>query len=162
MKIPARVASFLPALALLACGNGAGGAGGAGGSAPSVCAGDPRVQVYADGLSRAAMDGAMKVSFVAAAPTPPQKGSNTWTIHLTDGSGKAIDGATIALKPYMPDHNHGSSITPKIVPMGSGDYHVELLELFMPGVWQNTFTITPPAAAGGAPDTVVFTFCVDG
>jgi hypothetical protein len=160
MKILALAASPVLAVALLACGNGGtSGAGGSGGSGPSVCATDPRIQVYAAGLSRAATDGNMKVSFVGAEPAPPQKGNNTWTVHLTDGSGKAIDGATIAVKPYMPDHMHGSSITPQIMPMGSGDYHVELLDFFMPGVWQNTFTITPPS---GAPDTVVFTFCVDG
>lgn len=61
----------------------------------------------------------------------------------------------------MPDHMHGSAITPKITPMGAGDYHVELLQFFMPGVWQNTFTIAPPPGSG-APDTVVFTFCVEG
>jgi hypothetical protein len=155
----------LPVLALagtlLACGNsGTSGTGGGGGSAPSACAGDPRTQVYAAGLERASADGTMKVSFVAAQPAPPQKGTNTWTVHVTDAGGKAVDGATIDVKPFMPDHNHGSSITPQVVPMGSGDYHVELLDFFMPGVWQSTLTITP--AGGGAPTTVVFTFCVDG
>lgn len=160
MKIAALLPVIVIVIALLACGNGGTSGAGGGGSAHSICAADPRVEVYAAGLSGAAKDGAMKVTFVAAEPTPPQKGGNTWTIHLTDGNGKAIDGAMIALKPYMPDHMHGSAITPKIMPMGSGDYHVELLEFFMPGVWQSTFTITPPG--GGAADTVVFTFCVDG
>jgi hypothetical protein len=44
--------------------------------------------------------------------------------------------------------------------MGSdGTYQVTNVSLFMAGIWQFTFTVTP---ASGPADTVVFTFCVDG
>jgi hypothetical protein len=172
---------FLGALALLAlplpaCGpamtsgggaggaSGAGGAAGAGGSSgvgtTSVCDTDPRAQSYAVGLTQAAMDGAMKARFVDAMPAPPSKGANTWTLEITDGKGNPVSGAKIAVKPFMPDHGHGSSITPQVMPMAAeGTYQVNLLEFFMAGIWQTTLTITP---ASGPADVVVFTFCVDG
>jgi hypothetical protein len=126
----------------------------------SVCAGDPRATAYAVGLSAKATDGALAVTFVDANPAPPAKGENTWTVKIADGSGQPMSGATVTVTPFMPDHGHGSSIVPQVSPMGSdGTYEVSLLELFMPGIWQVTFTITP---ASGPPGTVVFTFCVDG
>jgi hypothetical protein len=148
------------ALGLAGCGPSSTSGTGAGGSGPSVCATDPRAEVYAVGLTQAAMDGAMKVSFVDATPAPPAKGVNAWTFKLTDGQGAPISGAAITVKQVMPDHGHGSSITPQVAPKGSdGTYEVTLLEFFMPGIWEITFTVTP---AGGTADTVVFTFCVDG
>lgn len=154
-----------PLLVLVACGSDTTGTGGTGGqtsttTAASVCASDARVTPYADGLSAAATDGKVKVTFIDASPTPPEKGGNTWTIDVTDDLGQPIDGATIALKPFMPDHGHGPTVVPT-VKAGSqaGRYVVDLIQLIMPGVWESTFTITKP---GGAPDVVVFTFCVDG
>jgi hypothetical protein len=71
-----------------------------------------------------------------------------------------MTGAGITAKPFMPDHGHGSSVTPSVTPMGSdGTYQVTDLDLFMPGIWQVTLTITP---ASGPADSVVFSFCVDG
>ncbi len=106
------------------------------------------------------MDKKVTVSFLDANPAPPEKGLNTWTIKVTDAQGKPVSSASISLKPFMPEHGHGSSITPQIKPMSTpGTYEVTLIDLFMPGVWQNTFTITPPS---GAPETVIFNFCIDG
>jgi len=155
----------LLALPLAACvtsnGGGTGGTGGSTGSDPSLCSTDPRAEAYAIGLSAKSMDGKIEVSFVDASPAPPTKGENAWTVEVTDGTGKPVTGATISLEPYMPDHGHGSSITPQIKPMPStpGQYQVTLIDLFMPGIWQNTFTIMPPS---GTAESVVFTFCVDG
>ncbi|MFT3776561.1 MAG: FixH family protein [Minicystis sp.] len=156
----------LLALALAGCGSNTSGTGGGGAGGQtstttgSICASDPRVTSYAVGASAAAMDGKVKVTFVDAQPAPPAKGSNAWTIDLTDDAGQPIEGATISLKPFMPDHGHGATVIPAVKPGSqAGRYVVDQIELFMPGVWQSTFTITP---SGGAPDTVVFTFCVDG
>jgi YtkA-like len=150
----------LGALALVAaCGPTSSSGGGA---APhSVCDTDPRAMSYAVGLSQSATGGgAVKVRFVDAMPAPPSKGLNTWTIAVTDGSGAPVTGATITVKPFMPDHGHGSSITPRVMPMtAEGTYQVTLLDFFMPGIWQNTLTITTPS---GPVETVVFTFCIDG
>jgi hypothetical protein len=34
-----------------------------------------------------------------------------------------------------------------------------VLDFFMPGIWTNTFTVTPTS---GPVETAVFTFCIDG
>jgi hypothetical protein len=164
MDIPRLLGALvLVAMPLGACVTSTGGGTGAstGGTVTtdSVCANDPRAQLYAVGLEATTTSGT-KVSFVAANPAPPLMGENTWTIMVTDAQSAPVSGATIALKPFMPDHGHGSSIVPQVTPMAAdGTYQVTLIDLFMPGIWQNTFTITP---ATGPVETVVFTFCVDG
>ena len=158
------------AVFLAACSTSTGGGTGGSSTSVSVCAGDPRATAYTVGLSAKAADGAFKVTFMDAMPAPPSKGANTWTVQITDAAGRPVTGAKVAVKPFMPDHGHGSSITPQVMPMGTdGTYQITLLELFMPGIWQITLSITPDVGApdagtpdAGAPDAVVFTFCVDG
>jgi hypothetical protein len=126
----------------------------------SPCATDPRGQHYAVGLSGASADGSLKMSFVSANPAPPGEGENYWTLKVTDGSGAPLTGATFDVKPWMPDHGHGSSIIPSMTPMSvPGEYDVGILEFFMPGIWQTTIT---EEGTTGAPEAVVFTFCVAG
>ena len=151
----------LLALPLAACTTSTGGGtGGTGATTESLCDADPRAQSYAAGMSAATADGALKVSFADASPAPPGKGMNTWTIQVTDAQGKPVSGATVVLTPFMPDHGHGPSTLPQVTPMAdAGMYQLSLIDLFMPGIWQNTFTITP---ASGPAGSVVFTFCVDG
>jgi hypothetical protein len=149
-------------VALVACGTSSagGGSGGAGGMMPSVCAADAGAEAYAAGITQASMDGSIKVSFVDAQPAPPSKGANTWTIQVTDAHGTPVAGAAISVKPFMPEHGHGSSATPIVTPKGAdGTYQVTNIELFMAGLWQITFTVTP---ASGPNQAVVFTFCVEG
>ena len=95
-----------------------------------------------------------------ASPSPPAKGNNVWTVQLLDKDGKPVTGATIVTKPFMPDHNHGSSIKPQATAKGAeGTYEITPVNLFMPGIWQITFTVTTP---GGLDDSAVIDFCVDG
>jgi hypothetical protein len=153
------LAIALLALPLAACTSGTGGAGGST-VATSLCDTDPRAMTYAVGLSQTVMDGTMKVSFVDAMPAPPAESLNEWTVQLTDGNGDPVSGATITVKPWMPDMGHGSSVTPQVTPMTTaGEYQVSLIDLFMPGIWTNTFTIT---TASEPVTTAVFTFCIDG
>jgi hypothetical protein len=163
-RMEKRVLVLLAIVALAACGPGSSSGTGGGGSTStgtqsSVCASDPRAMQYAVGLSQTSTDGKVKIAFADASPAPPAKGANVWTITVTDGAQMPIDGATITVKPFMPDHGHGSSAVPKVTGKGSGSYEISNLELFMPGIWQITFTVTP---AGGAAESVVFTFCVEG
>jgi hypothetical protein len=150
----------LPALLLAACVQTSGGGGGAGTTSDALCDSDPRAMVYAAGLSATSSDGTLKVSIAGAQPAPPEKGINTWTIQLADGSGNPVSGATMSVTPWMPDHSHGSSIVPQVMPMASaGTYEVSLLDLFMPGLWQVTFDVTP---ASGQDEKVTFSLCIDG
>jgi hypothetical protein len=146
------------ALPVAACGSST--SGGAGGSAPaSLCDTDPRAMKYAAGLSQKTVDGALKVSLTQATPAPPALNENAWTVTITDGSGNPVSDATITVKPWMPDMGHGSSVTPQVMPMSNGTYQITLLDLFMPGIWTNTFTISTPSTPA---TTAVFTFCIDG
>jgi len=141
-----------------ACGASGGGSGG--GEADSLCDTDPRAMAYVAGLSQTATGAALKVSFVDAMPAPPALNLNTWTVKLTDENGDPVSGATIAVKPFMPDMGHGASIVPQVMPMTTeGMYQITQLDLFMPGIWTNTFTIT---TASEPVATLVFTFCIDG
>ncbi|CAN5334430.1 hypothetical protein BH09MYX1_BH09MYX1_17180 [soil metagenome] len=122
-----------------------------------VCASDPRVSAFKLGIESAGTGGALHVSIVSATPAWVVQGVNDWTLDVTDGSGAPRDGLTLTVKPFMPDHGHGSSTVPQVTTMGGGRYHVTGISLPMRGVWDVTV-----AASGALNDAVVFTFCVDG
>jgi hypothetical protein len=150
----------LPGLLLAACVQTSGGGGGAGTTSEALCDSDSRAMAYAAGLSATSSDGTLKVSIAGAQPAPPEKGINTWTVQLTDGSGNPVSEAAVSVTPWMPDHGHGSSIVPQVMPTKSaGTYQVTLLDLFMPGIWQVTFDVTSPSSQD---EKVTFSFCIDG
>jgi hypothetical protein len=150
----------LIAIPLAACMSASGGTSGSSAVATSLCDTDPRAMTYKVGLSQTVTGGTMKVTLVDAMPAPPAENLNVWTVKLTDENGNPVTGATIAVKPWMPDMGHGSSETPQITPMATeGMYQITVLDLFMPGIWTNTFTIT---TASEPVATAVFTFCIDG
>lgn len=121
-----------------------------------LCATDPRVQAFSLGITAKTPSG-VQVKITAADPAAPAKGLNAWTIAVADASGAALDGATIAVKPFMPDHGHPASVTPTVTAKGGGQYQVGNVSLFMPGVWQITFGIT---LAGKPAEDAMFTFCI--
>ena len=94
-------------------------------------------------------------------PNPVFKGNNVWNLQVVDKNGAPVSGATITVKPFMPDHGHGSSIIPQVA-AGSdpGTYDVTLLNLFMPGIWTITILVTTGTAPNTVTDQSVFTFCV--
>lgn len=157
-----------PALLLLACSSdptpaegaaGGAGAAGAGGSAPSVCAKDDRAQTFTQGLEARSDKGTLTLRLLTIDPNPVFKGNNAWKLQIVDAAGSPVDGLEVSVKPFMPDHNHGSSIVPSVTPAGSdGRYDVTLLNLFMPGLWQVTFTVK----SQGQTEQATFSFCVTG
>lgn len=119
--------------------------------------------IYVDGLQKVGKDGSFKVDLLSADPTPPSKGQNSWTIRVTDAAGQPVNGATFAWidSPFMPCHNHGSSVQPVATAYGdgtSGTYAIAPLYFIMPGIWTTTFAITPP---NGPDDSAVFQFYVE-
>jgi hypothetical protein len=124
-----------------------------------LCAKETRADAYTPPMMKAGTG--FDVKFLDSDPAPPIKGTNNWTIELTDASGAPIDGAAITAFPYMPDHGHGTSVKPTVTSMGSGKYSVDNVLLFMPGLWQTTLTVTMPGATKSA-GSVVYSFCVDG
>jgi hypothetical protein len=86
--------------------------------------------------------GALNVE-VRTSPQPPERGTNAIELTVTDASdGKPHDGLTVAVKPWMPAMNHGSSAIPVVTAAGNGKYVVTEVYLFMPGHWelQTSFT----------------------
>jgi hypothetical protein len=78
---------------------------------------------------------------------------------LYDAGGAPVDGATFKFDTYMPDHRHHGSIVPGAQPGKTpGEYVISRLNLFMPGLWQITFTVT--ASDGTTTDSVQWTYCV--
>jgi hypothetical protein len=162
------------------------GSAGCGGSADSTdgssslsqfvdCTKETRATPYAAGtLERT---GQLAVTLIdnrpgaADAQNPPGtwvRGSNTWDLQVRDGSGQAVDGLTIEAVPKMPDHGHGTSITPVTTDEGGGRYVISPLYLYMSGYWQITLNISAPLSDGGSstsqihPDSVVFNVCISG
>jgi hypothetical protein len=134
-----------------------GSSGSSSGGPSTSCEKDTRKDVYTAGLAK--QTGALSVKIVESTPSPPTKGTNTMLLQIDDASGKPLDGATVSVLPYMPDHAHGSAVTPVVTPMGSGKYAVAKIYYPMPGLWKVTVTVQMP---GAAPQEVAFNFCFDG
>jgi hypothetical protein len=129
--------------------------------APSFCDSDPRAQTFTPGLLQKGKSSLLEAKLLTIDPSRPSKGDNAWTIQLLTVDGeKPIDGATLTIKPFMPDHGHGSAIVPLVTPTGSdGKYAITRLNLFMPGLWQITINAEAPGATPTT-DAIVYSFCV--
>ena len=78
---------------------------------------------------------------------------------MVDSGGAPVDGATLEVTPFMPDHGHGTSINAVVTPSGSnGEYDVTPVNMWMPGYWEVTVDIDDQGTA----DSAVFKVCIDG
>lgn len=159
---PLVLATLLVTLVATACsssddGGSSSGSSGSSGTT-SACATDTRKDVYAAGLAKQTA-GALSVKLMESTPAPPAKQSNALTFQVTDAAGNPVDGATLSVTPFMPDHGHGSSVKPSVTPKGGGTYAVANVYLPMPGLWRLTVTVQMPNVA---PQDVAFSFCIDG
>jgi hypothetical protein len=150
------------ALVAAACSSSDDGTSGTSGTSgtttPSACASDTRKDTYIAGLSKPTA-GALSVKLVEATPAPPAKQSNTLMLQVVDTAGAPVEGATLSVTPFMPDHGHGSSVKPTVTPKGGGTYEVTNVYLPMPGLWRLTVTVQMPNVA---PQDAAFSFCIDG
>jgi hypothetical protein len=123
------------------------------------CTGDPRAERYAAGMQKTAPKGQLSVTLLSSDPGPPIKGTNVWTLLVSDSGRAPQTGATVKVKPFMPDHGHGSPAKPVISALpDAGQYKVTPLYLFMAGLWEITLDVT---TASGVQDAVVFRFCIE-
>jgi hypothetical protein len=109
-------------------------------------------------IDKPSNSGAFQVSLLSSAASPPLIGDTTaWTLQIADAHGAMVSGAAIDVKPWMPDHGHGTSIVASATAMTTpGQYLVKPLYLFMAGYWTVTFTIT----SGAVSDTIVYSLCL--
>ena len=154
----------------------AAGCGGASNNADApppfaVCANETRADSYSAGMLKPGKGGKLTAQLLSSDPGPPVKGTNAWKLMVKDSAGNPLDGATIAVTPYMPDHSHGTSVRAvvcpgvddackTVAPLPGGTYSITPLYFFMAGLWQTTLDIR--SADGTVTDSVVFSFCVDG
>jgi hypothetical protein len=86
------------------------------------------------------------------ASPPPVVGTNTLELTVTKVSdGTPQDGLTIAVVPWMPAMDHGSS-TPTVTAEGGGKYLVTELYFFMPGTWVLKTSFSGPVSDHAEPE----------
>ncbi len=132
--------------------------GRAGGGLTTACSADVRKDVYTAGLTKPA--GAFNVKLVEAKPGPMVKGTNEMTIELMDAAGAPVEATVDVIKPFMPDHGHGSAVRPTVKALGGGRYAVSNIYLAMAGLWKITVTVQMPDGSGV--QEANFNFCLDG
>ncbi|HET6585249.1 MAG TPA: FixH family protein [Nannocystaceae bacterium] len=121
------------------------------------CTTEMRADHYALGLRK--VGSAFTVQFVDALPAPPARGDNTWRVMVTDDGGAGLSDLALGATPFMPDHGHGTTVATTVTPGAvPGEYVLDPVNLFMPGLWEVTLEMTTPDATT---DEVVFRFCVD-
>jgi YtkA-like len=121
------------------------------------CATETRADQLVSGMEKVGERGEVSFRLVTMTPSPPKRPDNAWVIHLERG-GVPLDGAAVGVKLFMPDHNHGTGVKPVISAAGTaGDYKIDQLNLWMPGLWELTVDATP---AGGSKDQAVFRACI--
>jgi hypothetical protein len=152
--------TFLVAIAAAACSGDDDDTSSSGGTpGPAAgCAADTRKDVYTAGMTKPA--GQLQVKIVEANPGPMIKGMNAMNIEIVDANGQPVDGATVTVTPFMPDHGHGSARPVVVKPEGNGRYAVTEIWLSMAGLWTLTISVQP--AGGGPIQEAVFQFCLDG
>lgn len=129
-----------------------GGQGGAGGEAAGGGAG---VDTYVAGMKRAGVDARLGVTLLDAVPAPPQRELNDWRLRVEDADGMALSDCALAVGLFMPVHGHSSTTEPVITPADApGEYRVDDMNFFMPGLWEITFDLT----CGAVTDQVQFAF----
>lgn len=139
------------ALPLLACSSD-------GGDAQEVdCDNEPRADTYTAGMSKVGENG-LEFVLVEAAPTPPDRGDNDWTIQVLDAAAP-MDGLILDVVPFMPDHGHGTPVIAEVTAAAeSGTYDVTPVNLWMPGLWEVSVSASDDS---DLLDTAVFSFCID-
>ncbi len=123
------------------------------------CTTETRAETFVAGMTKVGSQNEVTFKLMSSTPAPPARGDNTWEIDLVDQGGAPITGAAMVVTPFMPDHNHGTSIKAVVTEPTPGHYTIAPVNLWMPGFWQITVKATP---TGGVADAVVFNFCIPG
>src|SRR5512135_2622923 len=74
------------------------------------CTTETRAETFTAGMTKVGSQNEVTFKLMSSTPAPPSRGNNTWEIDLVDQGGAPITGAAMVVTPFMPDHNHGTSI----------------------------------------------------
>jgi hypothetical protein len=129
---------------------------------PVDCSMVTGADTFTVGLEKAGTVGTVDFKLMSISPAPAIRGNNDWIVELDAMAsgvvGAPMDGATLDISSYMPAHGHYSPITPSITATGTaGEYKISPINLWMPGLWQTTITVS----SSNPPDRAVYAFCVN-
>jgi hypothetical protein len=79
---------------------------------------------------------------VSSDPNPTARGVNTVMFTVTDDGGAPMPQLALDVQPWMPSHNHGTSVQPTVVNMNGGTYRIDNVYFFMAGHWELRTTFT--------------------
>ena len=125
------------------------------------CTNDPRADQFVVGLDKHGTAGNLDFVLETASPAPPARPNNTWVLQVNGMSSGVVGapqtGVTMAVTPFMPDHQHGTPIPVNITTMPTaGQYQLSPINTWMPGLW----TVTIQAQSGSVSDQTTFAFCI--
>ncbi|MEY2933274.1 MAG: hypothetical protein RL033_4023 [Pseudomonadota bacterium] len=121
------------------------------------CANDARLGNYVDVDTMGEL-GVLSFRLEQVMPAPPARGTNTFQLQIHDTAGTPMVGE-LRVELRMPDHGHGTSVRPRISAGPDGQYTIEQLYLFMPGVWRIGLDARD---AGATIDRKALFFCIEG
>lgn len=125
---------------------------------PEGCPRDPRAETYAPWMEAESEAGTFTLILDRATPAPPGRGDNEWSLRFLDTGGQPLAVESARMKPWMPDHGHGTNPLWNEVVSGSSTRHrVGPFDLFMSGLWEFTVEVTH----GGTTDEAKLAFCID-
>ncbi len=129
---------------------------------PVDCTAVTGTDEFVVGLQKTGAGGMLDFQLMSAEPAPPARNDNTWVVQVSSMQsgvvGVPIDGATLTVTPFMPEHQHGSPIRVTVTPAGTaGQYLLSPVNLWMPGVWETTIRAT----SGSTTDTAIYKFCIN-
>jgi hypothetical protein len=118
------------------------------------CAFEARATPYEAGMAVSSQSG-LKVTLLSSAPTP-RVASHTWRLAV-EFEGAPVEGATVQVTPFMPDHGHGSPAAPSVSELGSGLYLADPIKFIMTGYWRTTVRVTTPEWT----DSIAVPLCIE-
>jgi YtkA-like len=148
-------------LAIAGCGSGAATTDSSS-IAFSTCATEKRAVPYQPGMEVTSSAGLFKVKLVESVPGPPVKGNEVWTIEVDDATSTStspLDGLTVSVTPWMPDHGHGTEPV-NVTASGGGKYGLDPLYLYMRGYWEIRLAIAAGAGATATADDAMIPICI--
>lgn len=128
---------------------------------PAGCEG-ATLDTYAPGLIKATAGGRFNIELVSSSLVPPDRGDNMFVLRALDAAGRVVSDAGVTIRPWMPNHGHGStpeSFTPRTTAV-AGDLEVGPINFFMPGLWELRVDVT--SATVQSAERATFAFCVEG